>query len=79
MEVDKAYQSAEAGLKTTERQIEDQRQKLHITEINLATEKQSILDLKAKLQKTKDAAWMARDATEAVMKASYEHGVLETE
>ena len=46
---DKAHQSAEAGLKTTERQIEDQRQKLHIIEINLATEKQSILDLKAEL------------------------------
>ena len=55
-EADKARQSAEAGLKTTERQIEDQCQKLHITEINLATKKQSVLDLKAELQKTKDVA-----------------------
>ena len=44
-----ACQSAEAGLKTTERQVEDMRQQLHITKINLATEKQSILDLKAEL------------------------------
>ena len=38
-EADKACLSTEAGLKTTERQMEDQRQKLHVTEINLATEK----------------------------------------
>ena len=31
--------NAEAGLKTTERQAEDIHQKLHLTEINLATEK----------------------------------------
>ena len=36
---DKARLSAEVDLKTMERQMEDQRQKLHITEINLATEK----------------------------------------
>ena len=41
--------SAEASLKTMERQMEDQRQKLCTTEINLATEKQTILDLKAEL------------------------------
>ena len=44
-----ARQSAEASLKTTERQAENMRQQLHITEINLATEKQSILDLKVEL------------------------------
>ena len=37
-----AHQSAEAGLKTTERQAKDMCQKLHITEINLAIEKQSV-------------------------------------
>ena len=44
-----ARDSAEAGLKTTERQAEDMRQKLHITEINLATKKQAVLDLKTEL------------------------------
>ena len=66
-EADKARLSAEAGLKTTERQMEDQHQKLHITEINLATEKQTILDLKAELQKTKEVARVAREAAEAAM------------
>ena len=54
-------------------------QKLHITEINLATEKQYVLDLKAELQRAKDAAHMAREAAEVAMKASYERGVHDTE
>ena len=33
-----AHDSAEASLKTTERQVEDMRQKLHLIKINLATE-----------------------------------------
>ena len=70
-----ACQSAETGLKTTKRQAEDMRQQLHITEINLATKKQSILGLKAELQKVKDAARVAREVAEAAVKASYEHGV----
>ena len=74
-----ARDSVEAGLKTTERQAKDMRQKLHITEINLATEKQTILDLKAELQKAKEAARVAREATEAEVKASYERGVLDIE
>ena len=36
---DQAYLSAEAGLKTVERQAEDQRQKLHLAKIDLATER----------------------------------------
>ena len=51
-----ACQSVKVSLKTMDRQAEDIRQKLHITEINLATKKKSILDLKAELQKAKDAA-----------------------
>ena len=43
----KARDRAEAGLKTTTRQAEDMRQQLHTTEINLATEKQTVLDVKA--------------------------------
>ena len=35
----RARDSAEAGLKTTEKQFEDIRKQLHYTEINLATEK----------------------------------------
>ena len=48
-ELDKARLSAEAGLNTMERKMEHQLQKLHITKINLATEKQTILNLKAEL------------------------------
>ena len=47
--------------------MEDQHQKLHITEINLATEKQTILNLKAELQKAKEVARVAREAAEAMM------------
>ena len=53
-EAETGRRSAEAGLKTAEKQAEDQRQLLHVTEINLATEKQAVLDLKAALQKAKD-------------------------
>ena len=48
-EAESGRKSAEAGLKTAERQAEDQRQKLYVTETNLATEKQAVLDLKAAL------------------------------
>ena len=41
-------------MKNAEKQAEDQRQKLHMTEINLATEKQAVLSLKATLQKAKE-------------------------
>ena len=54
--IDQARLSVEAGLKTVERQAEDQRQKLHLTEIDLATQKQLVIDLKVKLQKAKEAA-----------------------
>ena len=54
------------------------RQKLHITEINLAIEKQAVLDLKAELQKVKDAARVAREAAEAAVKTSYKRGVQDT-
>ena len=36
---DQAYLSVEAGLKTVERQAKDQCQKLHLIEIDLATER----------------------------------------
>ena len=43
----KAQASAEARLKTTTKQAEDLRQQLHTVEINLATERQLVSDLKA--------------------------------
>ena len=48
-----------------------------MTEINLATEKQTVLDLKAELQKVKEAAQVAREAAEAMVNMSYEHRVLD--
>jgi len=36
---DQARLIVEASLKTVERQVEDQRQKLHLTEIDLATQR----------------------------------------
>ena len=41
----RARDSAEAGLKTTEKQFEDIRKQLHYTEINIATEKQLVTEL----------------------------------
>ena len=38
-----------------------------------------VLDLKAELQKSNDAAWVAREAAEATMKAFYECGLQDTE
>ena len=43
-----------------ERQMEDQRQKLHVIEINLAIEKQAVLNLKLELEKVKEVAQVAR-------------------
>ena len=48
-EVESGRKSAEVGLKTAEKQAEDQRQKLYVTKTNLTTEKQVVLDLKAAL------------------------------
>ena len=48
-------------MKTTEKQVEGQRWKLYVTETNLATEKQAVLDLKAALQKAKEEAQLAKE------------------
>ena len=68
-----------AGLKTTTQQAEDMRKQLHMSEINLATEKQMVSDLKAELSKAKEAARLAREAAEAAVAASYKRGVADTE
>ena len=78
-ESDKECQSALAGLKNAEAQAENQRKLLYTTELNLATKKQKVLDFKAKLQKVKDVAWVARGAAEVAVNTSYEHGVADTE
>ena len=47
--------------------------------MNLATKKQFVLYFMVELQKAKNAAWMAREATKAAVKASYERRVRDTE
>ena len=44
-ESERRRKSAESGLKSAETQAEDQRKELYSTQINLATEKQAVLDL----------------------------------
>ena len=67
-----------AGLKTAKAQAEDQHKLLYTTKLNLATEKVTVLSLKAELQKAKKAAKVAREAAKAAKEAAYEHGVEET-
>ena len=49
-----------------------------MTEIDLATQRQLVIDLKVKLQKAKEEAQLVREAAEAEKKASYLLGVEET-
>ena len=72
---ERARLSAEASLKNAEDQVKDQCKKLHLTEIELATQRQLVMDFKAKLQKAKDAAQVAREVSEAAEATSYECGV----
>ena len=71
--------SAEAGLKTTERQVEDLRKELHYCEINLVTEKQLVNDLREELHKAKEANQLLKEAAEAEKQAAYALGVQETQ
>ena len=59
---ERARRSAKAGLKNVHNQVEDQRKKLYLTEIELATQKQLVLDLKAELKKAKTASLQAEEA-----------------
>ena len=67
------------GLKNAKAQAEDQRKLLYTTKLNLATEKQKVLDLKVELRKLKDATRVARDATEATANTAYERGLTNME
>ena len=78
--------SAEASLKSAETQAEDQRKELYSTQINLATERQAVQDLKTALQKVEDElrrvkeeAQLIREATEAEKNAARQLGAEETE
>ena len=70
---------AEAGLKTTERQAEELRKELHYCEINLATEKQMVTDLRKELRKAREATQLLKEATQAEKQAAYALGVQETQ
>ena len=81
-QVKKALQdkaSAEAGLKTTEKQAETLRSELHLCEINLETERQVVKELREELRKAKEAAQLLKEAVEAEKQASYALGVQETQ
>ena len=49
------------------------------TEINLATEKQLVKDLREKFQKVKEATQLAKEAVEAKKQMAYMLGVEETQ
>ena len=58
----RAGDSAEAGLKMTERQFEEVRKELHYSKINLATEKQMVTELRKELRKAREAAQLLKKA-----------------
>ena len=68
------HQSAEAGLKIAEPQAEDQCKQLYTSQINLATEKAAVLDLKAELQKAQEALKVAQEDAKTAEAAVYEVG-----
>ena len=67
----KARDSIEVGLKTTEKQVEDLRKQLHYNEINLATEKQLVTELREKLKKAREAVQLVKEAAKAEKQATY--------
>ena len=74
-----ARDSAEAGLKTTEKQFEDIRKQLHYTEINIAIEKQLVTDLREELRKAREATQLLKEAAEAEKQAAYTLGMEEVQ
>ena len=71
--------SAEAGLKTLEKQTETFRSELHLCQIHLETEKQMVASLRDELRKAKEAAQLQKEAAEAEKQASFALGVEETQ
>ena len=72
-----ARNSVEAGLKTTERQFEEVCKNLHYTEINLATKKQMVTELREELLKAREAAQLLKKAAEAEKQVAYMLGMEE--
>ena len=75
----RARDSAEMGLKTMERQFEEVRKQLNYTEINMATEKQMVTELREELRKAREAAQLFKEAAAAEKQAAYTLGVQETQ
>ena len=75
----RARDNAEAGLKTTEKQVEEILKELHYSEINLATEKQMVTELREELRKAREATQLFKEATEAEEQAAYDLGVQKTQ
>ena len=75
----RARDSAEVGLKTTEKQFEDIRKQFHYTEINLATEKQLVAEFREELRKAREAAQLVKEVAEAEKQAAYMLGIEETQ
>ena len=74
----RAKDSSEAGLRTVEKQVEEQCKQLHYTEINLAIEKQLVKELREELQKAREAVQLVKEAAEVEKQAAYTLGVEET-
>ena len=73
----RARDSAEVGLKTMERQFEEVRKQLNYTEINMATEKQMVTELREELRKAREAVQLFKEAAVAEKQAAYTFGVQE--
>ena len=75
----KVRDSVEADLKTTKKQFEEIRKVLHYFEINLATDKQMVTELREELRKAREATQLLKKATKAEKQAAYDLGVQETQ
>ena len=75
----RASDSAEAGLKTTEKQFEEIRKELHYSKINMVTEKQMVIEFREELRKAREVALLLKEATEAEKQVAYDLGVQETQ
>ena len=62
-------------MKTTERQFEEVCKELHYSEINLATEKKMVTELREELRKARETAQLFKKAAKAEKQAAYELGV----
>ena len=75
----RARDSSEARVKNAEMQAEEQCKQLHYSEINLATERQLLKELREELQKAREATQLAKKAVEAEKQVAYTLGVEETQ